>query len=283
MELFTQPKDLANFSQHIRQEHKKTLALVPTMGALHKGHLSLIQKAKAMCENVIVSIFVNPTQFGANEDFSKYPRKLEADLEICKSAGVDAVFAPDASSMYGENEMGIIAPKNLSSVFEGAIRVGHFDGVCQIVLKLFSLANPTHAFFGQKDAQQLIIIEQMVRSLFLPISIVACPIIRDSSGLALSSRNAYLDEPSIKTALKISQAIYEASKVIAQGIFDATSIKQASLKKLQEETPVPLEVEYLALVNRYTLKEIPTLEVGKSLLLVAARVSKVRLLDNLWI
>ena len=197
---------LLNKINEVRENVKKWRAaglkvgLVPTMGALHEGHLSLIKKAKSECDKVVVSVFVNPIQFGPSEDFDKYPRTLEADMALCDKEGVDVVFAPNAAEMYGGGRLSndtltyVCPPYFYVDKLCGKSRVGHFDGVCTVVMKLFNIVQPDYAFFGQKDAQQVIIIKKMVQDLNIPIEIIQCPIVREESGLALSSRNKYLSE-----------------------------------------------------------------------------------------
>ena len=193
--------------QNIRKTITSSVGFVPTMGALHDGHISLIKKAREENEIVIVSIFVNPTQFLPGEDLDAYPRKDEADKKICEMCKVDYLFMPEISTMYGKEEVLIKAP-NKSYMLEGEARPGHFDGVLLVVLKLFGLTQPTNAYFGKKDAQQLSLITQMVKDLFLPINVVACDIVRENDGLAMSSRNVYLDQTQRKDALLLSKSLY---------------------------------------------------------------------------
>ncbi|MGL2675248.1 pantoate--beta-alanine ligase, partial [Helicobacter pylori] len=192
-----------------RKSLKESVGFVPTMGALHKGHQSLTERSLKENSHTIVSVFVNPTQFGANEDFNAYPRPLEKDLALCEGLGVNAVFLPKMSEMYPyeiEQRLKLYAPTFLSHSLEGAMREGHFDGVVQVVLKLFHLVNPTRAYFGKKDAQQLLIIQHLVQDLLLDIEIAPCEIVRDSDNLALSSRNVYLNATQRKQALAIPKA-----------------------------------------------------------------------------
>ncbi|BEG56464.1 Pantoate-beta-alanine ligase PanC [Helicobacter sp. NHP21005] len=255
----------------------QNVGFVPTMGALHAGHLSLIERAKAENAFVVVSIFVNPTQFGANEDFSQYPRPIEKDLELCAKVGVDALFTPKADTLYPFKEaVSLTPPKDLLG-FEADIRPGHFGGVLQVVLKLFNLVRPTKAYFGQKDAQQLLIIQRAVADLFLPVEVVACPTLRDSDGLALSSRNAYLSPKERQLALKIPKALTTIKEAYEAGI-----TQRASLLTLGQEVLSPLEVQYLALVNRQLLP-LERIEPNNSLILTAVKVGTTRLLDNLWL
>lgn len=264
--------------QNIRKEISSTIGFVPTMGALHDGHISLIKQARQNNDIVIVSIFVNPTQFLAGEDLDKYPKKDEADKKICELCKVDYLFMPQISAMYqGEDEVLIKAPKTSSYILEGKSRPGHFDGVLLVVLKLFNLVQPHNAYFGKKDAQQLALISQMVQDLFLPINIIECEIIREADGLALSSRNIYLSKKQREEALKISKSLKTAGKLIGSG-----EINTATIKTKMKEVMNSLDIEYLAIVDR-NFNEIKTIEVGNTVILVVARFGNTRLLDNLWI
>ena len=262
--------------QNIRKEIKTSLGFVPTMGALHDGHISLIKKARKENDVVIVSIFVNPTQFLPGEDLDAYPRKDEADKKICEMCKVDYVFMPEISSMYKEEEI-LLKACNKSYILEGKSRPGHFDGVLQIVLKLFGLVQPTNAYFGKKDAQQLSLITQMVKDFFLPINIVACEIVREVDGLALSSRNVYLNETQRKDALLISKSLYTAASLIAKDQRDIKIIKE----KIYETMSI-LNVEYVAIVDR-DFNELDEIEINNTIILVVARFGQTRLLDNIWI
>lgn len=275
MQLITNINDLIDW----RNAQNGTIGYVATMGALHQGHLSLIQNAKKNNDKTIVSIFVNPTQFGANEDFSKYPRPKDKDIELCKTAGVDVVFMPEASQMYpneAHNEVNIIPPVKMSNVFEGALRPGHFNGVLLVIIKFFNLIRPANAYFGKKDAQQLLIIKRMVSDLFLNINIVGCDIVRDSNNLALSSRNVYLDSASYDIALRIPKALERVSYCILSNKLESSEIEKAALDVLGD-----LEVDYCKIVD-FNLESIQKIKNGESLLLIAVRVSGVRLLDNFW-
>ncbi len=264
------------------QEAKNTLlgsiGFVPTMGALHEGHLSLIRKAREENENLIVSIFVNPTQFLDGEDLDKYPRKDEADIKICQLASVDILFMPAISQMYERDELCIGAPMISGYVLEGASRPGHFDGMLQVVMKLLNLSGATKAYFGKKDAQQLALIMQMVRDYFLDVEIVPCDIVRESSGLALSSRNVYLSTEEKIRALALSKSLQKATNLIISGELDSAQIKAEMVEILS----VVDEVEYVAIVDR-TFNEIDKVEIGNSMILVAAWVGKPRLIDNIWV
>ncbi|PZT47610.1 pantoate--beta-alanine ligase [Helicobacter valdiviensis] len=281
MLVFTKRKELQDFIKDYKVKNPTNLiGLVPTMGALHNGHLSLIEACIKECNLSIVSIFVNPTQFGANEDFSKYPRKEEADLNVCQKAGVDIVFMPKIEEVYPlkeEFQTTFNAPQSMVNVLEGKVRPGHFNGVLQVVSKLFFLTQANKAFFGKKDAQQLLIIQKMVEDLFLPIEIVPCPIVRSNEGLALSSRNVYLSDEGRKEALKISNSLNVAMRLIMQGEIESEKIIEAGLKALEG-----LEVEYFVIVDR-SLQNQAKIQKDSTLILVVARVEGVRLLDNLWI
>ncbi|NHA92455.1 pantoate--beta-alanine ligase [Helicobacter pylori] len=263
-----------------RKSLKESVGFVPTMGALHKGHQSLIERSLKENSHTIVSVFVNPTQFGANEDFSAYPRPLEKDLALCETLGVNAVFVPKISEMYpyeAKQRLKLYAPKFLSRSLEGAMRHGHFDGVVQVVLKLFHLVNPTRAYFGKKDAQQLLIIQHLVQDLLLDIEIVPCEIMRDDDNLALSSRNVYLNAAERKQALAIPKALENIQQAIDKGEKACEKLKKLGLEILKN-----LEVDYLECCN-HKLEPLKTIEPANTLILVAARVGKTRLLDNLWV
>ncbi|WP_187950912.1 pantoate--beta-alanine ligase [Helicobacter pylori] len=263
-----------------RKSLKESVGFVPTMGALHKGHQSLIERSLKENSHTIVSVFVNPTQFGANEDFSAYPRPLEKDLALCEKLGVNAVFVPKIGEMYpyeAEQRLKLYAPKFLSSSLEGAVRKGHFDGVVQVVLKMFHLINPTRAYFGKKDAQQLLIIQHLVKDLLLDIEIAPCEIARDSDHLALSSRNVYLSGTERKQALAIPKALENIKQAIDKGEKACEKLKKLGLEILKN-----LEVDYLECCN-HKLEPLTIIEPTNTLILVAARVGKTRLLDNLWV
>ena len=256
-----------------------TIGFVPTMGALHEGHISLIKRAKQENDFVIVSIFVNPTQFLEGEDLDKYPRKDEADIAICKKAGVDILFMPTIDSIYNKDELLISAPKIRGYILEGAKRPGHFDGVLQIVMKLLNITTPTNAYFGKKDAQQLALITQMVKDYFLDVNIVPCEIIRDKDGLALSSRNVYLSEEERKKALSLSKSLRVAINLINKGELDCSKIKDEMAKIL---TPNVTKLDYIAIVDR-EFNNLEKVELNNTIILVAAFVGTTRLIDNIWV
>lgn len=267
------------------EEWKKeglSVGLVPTMGALHEGHLSLIKKSVETCDKTVVSVFVNPIQFGPSEDLDKYPKTLEADMKRCEEAGVDIVFAPTPKEMYPEGN--ILSNDFLTYVAPpffyvhklcGKSRVGHFDGVCTVVLKLFNIVQPDYAFFGQKDAQQLIIIKKMVRDLNIPIKIISCPIVRDKNGLALSSRNNYLSEEGKKQALVLNKILTNIKACYNKGVTDINALSETALSFLNEHH----ELEYLEFVDKDTLENKTKVD-DNTLVLTAIKTDNVRLIDN---
>jgi pantoate--beta-alanine ligase len=273
MKIISNPYEL---KKHLKTINK-TIGFVPTMGALHDGHLSLVKKAKEQNDVVVVSIFVNPTQFLAGEDLDKYPRKDEADKKICELAGVDVLFFPHADDIYTKDEVKLQAPDVRGYVLEGATRPGHFSGVLTVVNKLLNIVNPSRAYFGKKDAQQLNLIMLMVTQLFMNVEIVAVDTVRESDGLALSSRNVYLSIQERKEALKISKSLHEASKMLNQNITDVATIKEKMREVLH-----PLEVSYVEILSR-DFEPLKELELGNSVILVEALVGKTRLLDNIWL
>ena len=270
----------------IRKEWKNLkVGLVPTMGALHAGHLSLIKKAKEICDKVIVSVFVNPIQFGPSEDFDKYPRTLDKDYELCNENGVDIVFAPSPKEMYGDGQRlsndtltYVCPPFFYVNKLCGKTRTGHFDGVCTVVLKLFNIAQPDYAFFGQKDAQQAVIIRKMVKDLNVPVEIIQCPIVREESGLALSSRNKYLSEEGKKDALVLSKILKNIKACFEKGIEDITALKETAYSYLTDKH----DLEYLEILDKDTLQEQEKAD-KNSIALIACRVENVRLIDNIYL
>lgn len=259
------------------------IGVVPTMGALHAGHGSLIKKAVENCDKVIVSVFVNPIQFGPSEDFDKYPRTLEADVKLAEGLGADLIFAPSADEMYGEGQrlsndtLTYVAPPFFYvNKLCGKSRVGHFDGVCTVVMKLFNITQADYGFFGQKDAQQLIILRKMVKDLNVPIELIGCPIVREESGLALSSRNKYLDEQGKKDALALSKILTNIKACYNKGVTDISALKETAFQFLNDAH----ELEYLEFVDKYDLEDKTTAD-DNTLVLIACRVQGVRLIDNI--
>lgn len=256
-----------------------SVGLVPTMGALHSGHASLIEKSVKDNGFTIVSVFVNPVQFGINEDFDKYPRTLENDAQLCEKLGADVVFAPSVDEMYQDTrELTLVCPPySAINKLCGKSRPGHFDGVATVVSKLFNITKCTRAYFGQKDAQQLFIIKKMVKDLNFDIEIVPCPIIRESDGLALSSRNSYLDKNARKEALKLSRALNYSKELWQKGIKDTEILRDSALKILEG-----LDVDYVEIVDPETFEDWQ--ETGKkALMLIAAKIppANTRLIDNM--
>ncbi|MBV8893637.1 MAG: pantoate--beta-alanine ligase [Acidobacteria bacterium] len=256
----------------------KRIGLVPTMGALHEGHLSLVRAARDRCDLVAVSIFVNPTQFGPNDDFARYPRNLDRDCQLLEQEGVDLVFAPSVTEMYPPGAITFVTVEGMSEKLCGHSRPGHFRGVTTVVTKLFHIVEPDLAFFGQKDAAQVAIIGRLVRDLQMAVEIVVCPIVRDPDGLAMSSRNAYLHPRQRKRALLLFRALDRVQQVFAQGETHAGKLIEAGKQVIAEEPSVQLD--YLEIVNPETLD---TLEIVSSSALVAGAVvvGTTRLIDNI--
>ena len=259
-----------------------TVGLVPTMGALHAGHVSLMARARAECGTVAVSIFVNPLQFGDPEDIAHYPRTLEWDLAVCAEAGVDVVFVPSVREMYPEWPAPVattVSVRGVSEGWEGASRPGHFDGVATVVAKLFAIAGPCRAYFGEKDYQQLAVVRQMVADLSLPVTVIGCPIVREPDGLALSSRNVRLSAAERQAAVVLSRALAVGRAVLAQGVDHTPTVAEAMRRAVEEEPLVHLDyavaVDAHDLVAREVIEDPATVR-----LLIAADVGPVRLIDN---
>lgn len=256
------------------------LGLVPTMGALHEGHTALVKRARAGCSRVVVSVFVNPKQFGPKEDFAKYPRDLNADAEKLAKAGVDVLFAPEASDVYPDGFRTYANVEGISERLEGRTRPGHFRGVATVVLKLFEIAQPHFAYFGRKDAQQVRIIRDMVRDLNLDAEIVVCPIMREADGLALSSRNAYLSAQERKAATVLYRALSAVQAELLTGVRDALQL-QTVMQQVVGEEPFAV-MDYAEIVNAETFE--PVVRVARpSYAVLAVYVGKTRLIDNLYI
>ena len=262
----------------MRSDQDMTVGFVPTMGALHAGHLSLIRRARMECEVVIVSIFVNPTQFLEGEDLDSYPSKSRSDIKICEVSEVDILFMPSVDDIYESDELMISAPSTRGYILEGERRAGHFDGMLQVVMKLLNIARPTRAYFGKKDAQQLALVRQMVRNYFIPSQIVPCDIIRDEQGLALSSRNEYLSVDEKRRAYALSRSLKRATKKISSGILESRLLKDEMRAVLSEVD----SIEYIEIVDR-EFCQIDSVEIGNSIILVAAKVGQTRLIDNIWV
>jgi len=255
----------------------KSVGLVPTMGALHEGHLSLVRAAKASCGAVAASIFVNPTQFGPNEDFAKYPRTFEADCKLLEAEGVDVVFAPTPEEMYPAGAVTFVEVAGLSDRLDGASRPGHFRGVATVVAKLFVAAEPDRAFFGQKDAAQVAVLRRMTADLGLPVELVVCPIVREPDGLAMSSRNRYLSPEERRQALVLSRALQAAQRAAKAGERKTTALIEAAWQVFLTEPSV--RIDYIAAVDWATLEPVEEAS-SEMLFAVAAYVGKTRLIDN---
>jgi pantoate--beta-alanine ligase len=258
----------------------RVIGLVQTMGALHRGHLELIERAKRDCSPVIASIFVNPKQFGPNEDFSKYPRTFETDQQKLERAGVDSLFAPEAAEIYPAGFSAYVNVEGLSERLEGRSRPGHFRGVATVVMKLLQIIHPNFAYFGRKDAQQSRIIAQMVRDLNLDTEIVVCPIVRESDGLALSSRNAYLHAEERKAATVLHRALDAARYELAAGVRDALQLQAVLQRTLGAERLA--KVDYAEIVDAETFEPITRIS-KPCYLLLAVFIAKTRLIDNLYL
>lgn len=273
-------RKIATVRKRIEQARRdgKRIGLVPTMGALHAGHMSLIDAAVQKCDYVVVSIFVNPTQFGPDEDLDEYPRDLEADSRLCEEAGVELIFAPDVGEMYPSPNMTWVNVAELTTGLCGRNRPGHFRGVTTVCNKLFNIVRPDVAFFGQKDAQQGIVIKRMVADTNLPLEIEICPTIREKDGLALSSRNKYLDAQQRKDALLLHEALTRARQMVQQGVRDSRQIIAAMNEILQSAPGVA--VEYVSIVDPETLAQLDTIT-ERAIIAVAAMVKTTRLIDNI--
>jgi pantoate--beta-alanine ligase len=269
-------KTLAELSA-ARKELAEPVGFVPTMGYLHEGHLSLVRASKAECASTIASIFVNPTQFGPKEDLSRYPRDLDRDLALLADEGVDLVWVPDETVMYPPGFQTWVEVTEVTQPLEGSFRAGHFRGVATVVAKLFNGVRPQKAYFGQKDAQQAVVIQQMTQDLSYPIEIIICPIVREPDGLAMSSRNVYLDPDQRQAALVLNQALQAAEKAYLEGERNANRLREIMQSRFSEE---PLaNVQYASCASLETLEELEVIEKG-ALLSVAVYVGKTRLIDN---
>lgn len=262
----------------LQKSNGKTIGFVPTMGFLHQGHLSLMQTSKEKSDFTVVSIFVNPTQFGPKEDLATYPRDLERDQALCDSVGVDLIFAPEVSEMYPEGYSTYVdCEGNITKQLCGASRPSHFKGVTSVVAKLFNIVQPDFAFFGQKDAQQVAVIEKMVRELNFSVKIIPCPIVREEDGLAMSSRNTYLDTEQRKEALVLNRALKEAKKLIENGEREAEILIQRLTQVI--ETSKSAIIDYIQIVDVRSLASISKIE-GEFLIALAVKFGSTRLIDN---
>jgi pantoate--beta-alanine ligase len=273
-------RNIAEMQAICRTFHRegKTIGLVPTMGALHAGHLSLVRSARTQNNGVVVSIFVNPKQFGPNEDFNKYPRTFEQDCAQLESAGVDYVFAPTVDEMYPEGSATTVHVEGLSEKLDGLSRPGHFQGVTTVVSKLFHIVPADHAYFGQKDAAQVAVLRKMVRDQNFEVDLVVCSIVREKDGLAMSSRNAYLSESERKQALVLHRALLRIQTLADTGEADAITLAEAGKQVIAEEPAAKLD--YFAIVDPETLDQVTDIRRG-ALVAVAAVIGSTRLIDNL--
>ncbi|MEI6597439.1 MAG: pantoate--beta-alanine ligase [bacterium] len=256
----------------------RTIGLVPTMGCLHAGHLSLIKRARAEADFTVVSIFVNPTQFGPNEDFSKYPRTFEADRDACSKASVDLIFAPSVEEFYSKNANTWVGVEKVTTGLCGAFRPGHFRGVSTVVAMLFNVIQPTCAVFGRKDLQQCVVIKQMVHDLHIPVKVIIDETVREPNGLALSSRNRYLTPEELQKATAISAACKVAQELVQNGETNPIRIEKAAIKRLTQDAS--LRVQYLKVVHRETLSEVTKIIPGECALALACYLGNTRLIDN---
>jgi pantoate--beta-alanine ligase len=256
-----------------------SVGFVPTMGYLHEGHLSLVRRARSENDSVVVSIFVNPTQFGPHEDFQRYPRDLNRDLGLLDTAQVDAVFTPAVDEMYPAGASTMVEVEALSSILEGASRPGHFRGVATIVCKLFHLVHPDRAYFGEKDYQQLRVIQRMVHDLRMPVKVIGCPTIREPDGLAMSSRNVYLSPPERQAAAALSRALSEAKRLSKDDVWEASRL-QAEVQKMLDKEPL-IRTDYVAIVHPETLQPVDTAVTAEAVMCLAVWIGRTRLIDNI--
>ncbi|MTI82160.1 MAG: pantoate--beta-alanine ligase [Firmicutes bacterium] len=278
MQIIKTVSEMRAFINGVRAQNK-TVGLVPTMGYFHQGHLSLMENAKRQCDVVVTSIYVNPLQFGPKEDLASYPRDLQRDTEMAKTVGVDAIFTPEDKEMYpGGFDTTVVMGETLTNKLCGSRRPGHFTGVATVVIKLFNIAQPDRAYFGQKDAQQVLVINRMVQDLNINVEVVSVPIVRENDGLAMSSRNIYLTPAQRRVAPILYQSLLQAKEEVEKGQRDATFIYSIVADKIKSE---PLaEVDYVELYSYPDLKSIGTLK-EKALLAVAVKFGGARLIDNI--
>lgn len=278
MEILRRPRIMLETSKRLIQQ-SKTIGFVPTMGALHKGHLSLFKRARLENDIVVASIFVNPTQFGPNEDLDKYPRDIEGDLEKLKNEGVDILFLPDATAMYPDKFKTYLIVEELSDKLCGAFRHNHFRGVATIVNKLFNIVKPHKVYFGQKDYQQCVIIQRMIEDLNIDTNMIICPTIREEDGLAMSSRNSYLSPDERKAAIIIYKTINETANLIRSGSTDLSVIRD-KMKKMLSQEPLVSEIQYAGIYDIASLDEL--IEIKKqNLIAIAIKIGNTRLIDNM--
>ena len=274
--ILSDPEQMLALVEKQKREGRR-VGLVPTMGALHDGHLSLVKRCTGETDFTIVTIFVNPTQFGPGEDLDKYPRNLQQDTDLLSQFDVHAVFAPDVDTMYPPGATTSVLPGNVAKPFEGALRPGHFEGVATIVLKLFQLIPADVAYFGQKDYQQTQVIQQMIKDFHLPINMSVCPIVRDEDGLALSSRNSYLSAVERQQAVGLSRALFHIRDLAASGNSDAASLLKAASQILADASID--QIDYVALVDKQSLEPVQRVD-ENTIAIGAVRIGATRLIDN---
>ena len=282
MEIINRRQRMASVARKIRREEDKTIGLVPTMGALHEGHLSLVREARRMCDVIVVSVFVNPTQFGPSEDFKRYPRDLTGDTVKLSDYNVDYVFAPPVEEVYPKGFATYVTVEGLSEPMEGLARPGHFRGVATVLTVLFNTVRPDFAFFGQKDAQQTLVVRRLVRDLAFDIEVVVLPTVREQSGLALSSRNAYLDDEQHKAATILYRALAQAREVYLEG--ERNPKKLAETVRAQLDSEPLARIEYVGVVDAETIERFERIPEDRAILIaLAAHVGETRLIDNIVI
>ncbi|HEY0545548.1 MAG TPA: pantoate--beta-alanine ligase [Pyrinomonadaceae bacterium] len=279
MEIINRRQRMSSVARKVRREQDKTIGLVPTMGALHDGHLSLVREARRLCDIVIVSVFVNPTQFAPGEDFERYPRDLTKDTAVLTDYNVDYIFAPSPEEMYPKGFATYVTVESLSEQMEGVARPGHFRGVATVVTILLNIIRPDFAFFGQKDAQQTLVVKRLVRDLALDSEIVILPTVREASGLALSSRNAYLNNEERQSASILYRALTRAESAYAEG--ERNGAKLAGLVRSTIETEPRARIDYISVSDADTLEKLDKLNDRMVLIAVAVRFGQTRLIDNL--
>jgi len=272
-------RSIESLAEALAERGQRRVGFVPTMGFLHAGHLSLVKQCREDNDLAVVSIYVNPAQFGRNEDLDRYPRDPQRDIALLENERTDLLFLPDSGAMYPPGYATYVSVEGLDAVLCGASRPGHFRGVATVVLQLFNLVRPQRAYFGQKDAQQAIVIRRLVRDLHLPVQVIVMPIVRDSDGLALSSRNVYLAPAERLAALHLPQALQRADALVRSGVLDSRAIRTAMRNELERD-PL-LASEYIAIVGLPDLLETPVVDLNNTLIAAAVRVGRTRLIDNL--
>jgi pantoate--beta-alanine ligase len=282
MEIINRRQRMASVARKLRREEDKTIGLVPTMGALHEGHLSLVREARRMCDVVVVSVFVNPAQFGPSEDFERYPRDLTGDTTKLSDYNVDYIFAPAAEEVYPKGFATYVNVEGLSDPMEGAARPGHFRGVATVLTVLFNTIRPDFAFFGQKDAQQTLVVRRLVRDLAFDIEVVVLPTVREQSGLALSSRNAYLTDEQRRAAGVLYKALSQAKEVYMEG--ERNPKRVAELVRARVEAEPLARLEYVSVIDAETMEKFDRIPEDRPVLIaLAAQVGRTRLIDNVVI